>query len=83
MTAVPLLAYVAASRLLPLTALGLVFYIGPSAQLLVAVLIFKEPFTLVQLIAFGLVWVGLIIVTLDNIRRTRRQRGLIVPEENQ
>lgn len=73
-TAIPLLTYVAASRLLPLTALGLVFYIGPTAQLLVAVLVFGEPFSLVQLAAFGLVWIGLIIVTLDNLRRTRRQR---------
>ena len=76
-TAIPLLTYVAASRLLPLTALGLVFYIGPTAQLLVAVLVFKEPFSSVQVIAFGLVWIGLVIVTLDNFRRTRNQRKLL------
>ena len=81
-TAVPLLAYVAASRLLPLTALGLVFYIGPSAQLLVAVVVFKEPFSLVQLAAFALVWVGLIVVTMDGVRRSRNQR-LFVSQENQ
>ncbi|NCF20337.1 MAG: EamA family transporter RarD, partial [Haliea sp.] len=32
-TAIPLICYVAASRMLPLTALGLVFYIGPTSQL--------------------------------------------------
>lgn len=42
-TAIPLIIYVAASRLLPLTTPGLVFYIGPAAQLLVAVMVFKEP----------------------------------------
>lgn len=68
-TAVPLMAYVAASRILPLTALGLVFYIGPTAQLVVALWVFGEPFDAVQFVAFGLVWVGLIVVTVSNIRR--------------
>jgi chloramphenicol-sensitive protein RarD len=70
-TAVPLISYVAASRLLPLTALGLVFYIGPTTQLLVAVVVFGEPLDTVQIIAFGLVWVGLALVTLDSLRRAR------------
>ena len=74
-TAIPLMSYVAASRLLPLTALGLVFYIGPSAQLFVAVFVFGEPFSLVQLAAFGLVWIGLAVVTLDGVRRGRKLRS--------
>ena len=75
-TAVPLLTYVAASRLLPLTALGLVFYLGPTAQLLVAVFVFDEPFNLVQVLAFGLVWMGLVIVTADGFRRARQAARL-------
>ncbi len=71
-TAIPLMAYVAASRLMPLTALGLVFYIGPSVQLGVAVLLFGEPFDLVQLVAFSLVWLGLGILSLDSLRGLRR-----------
>ena len=74
MTAVPLMAYVAASRLLPLTALGLVFYIGPTAQLLVALVAFNEPFDLVRGIAFGLVWVGLLVVTWDSLMKARALR---------
>jgi chloramphenicol-sensitive protein RarD len=74
MTALPLMAYVAASRLLPLTALGLVFYIGPTSQLLVALLVFREPFDLVQALAFGLVWTGLLVVTWDSIGRARALR---------
>ena len=72
-TAVPLMTYVAASRLLPLTALGLVFYIGPSMQLLVAVVFLGEPFDRVQLAAFALVWMGLVLVTADMIRQGRRR----------
>jgi chloramphenicol-sensitive protein RarD len=75
-TAAPLIAYVAASRLLPLTALGLVFYIGPTAQLLVAVVVFGEPFDTLQVISFALVWIGLVLVTLDGLRRARKLRHL-------
>jgi chloramphenicol-sensitive protein RarD len=78
-TAIPLITYVAASRLLPLTALGLVFYIGPTAQLLVALVAFGEPFDIIQAAAFGLVWVGLAIVTADNVRRTRKLKGAAAP----
>jgi chloramphenicol-sensitive protein RarD len=73
-TAVPLMAYVAASKLLPLSALGLVFYIGPTVQLFVAVWVLGESFTLVSLISFGLVWLGLILMTADNLRRAARHR---------
>lgn len=74
MTAVPLLAYVAASRLVALTALGLVFYIGPTTQLLVAVLVFGEPFERSQMISFSLVWAGLLLMTADSLRRYLRRR---------
>lgn len=73
-TAIPLLAYVAASRLLPLTALGLVYYIGPTVQLVVAVWVFGEAFDMVQLAAFGLVWVGLLLVSIHGISRARKLR---------
>ena len=82
-TAIPLITYVAASRLLPLTALGLVFYIGPTLQLLVAILVFDEPFTAVQLAAFALVWAGLVVVTIDNARRARRIRKFTREESEQ
>ena len=82
-SAVPLMTYVAASRLLPLTALGLVFYIGPTAQLIVAVWVFGEPLVPAQMIAFGLVWIGLVLVTMDGYRRARRARRLAVVTNNQ
>jgi chloramphenicol-sensitive protein RarD len=74
MTAAPLITYVAASRLLPLTALGLVFYIGPTVQLIVAVKVFGEALEVVQLVAFSLVWAGLALITLDKLRRSRKTR---------
>jgi len=76
-TAIPLMAYVAASRLMPLTALGLVFYIGPTVQLGVALLVFGEPFEVLQLVAFALVWTGLGLLSAHSLLRTRRLRRAV------
>jgi chloramphenicol-sensitive protein RarD len=76
MTVVPLACYVVASRMLPLTALGLVYYLGPSCQLFVAICIFGEPLNPVQLFSFVLVWLGLAIVVANTFRRYRSMRVL-------
>jgi len=64
-TAAPLLTYVSATRLLPLSTIGLLTYVGPSIQLLVAVFVLKEPVTAVTIATFGLVWLGVIAVSAE------------------
>ena len=76
MTVVPLACYVVASRLMPLSAMGLVFYLGPSCQLFVAICIFGEPMNPVQLFSFALVWLGLGLIVTDTMRRYRSVRAL-------
>jgi len=76
MTVVPLACYVVASRLMPLSAMGLVFYLGPSCQLFVAICIFGEPMNPVQLFSFSLVWLGLALIAADTMRRYRSVRAL-------
>ncbi len=73
---VPLICYVAGSRLTSLSALGIVFYLGPSCQLFVAICIFGEPMNPVQLFSFGLVWLGLACVVVDSLRRLGNVRAL-------
>ena len=75
-TAVPLVCYVAASRMLPLSAMGLVFYLGPTCQLFVAICVFGEPMNPVQLFSFRLVWLGLAFIVADTMRRYRSMRIL-------
>ncbi len=75
-TTVPLVLYVAASHRLPLTVMGLTFYLGPTCQLLVAVFIFGEPLNPVQLGSFLLVWLGLAVIIADTLRRYRNVRRL-------
>ena len=64
-TAAPLLTYVAATRVLALSTIGLLTYVGPSIQLIVALFVLKEPITTITIATFGLVWLGVIAVTVE------------------
>lgn len=75
-TAVPLILFAAAARRLPLVAIGLTQYIAPVLQLLVGVVILREAMPVERWIGFGIVWLALIILTVDMVRHTGRQRAL-------
>lgn len=64
-TAAPLLTYVAATRVLPLSTIGLLTYVGPSIQLIVAIFVLMEPVTSVTVLTFGLVWLGVLAVSIE------------------
>jgi len=74
-TAVPLLLFTAAARRLPYATIGVLQYLAPTCQFLLAILAFGEPFTSAHLITFGCVWAGLVIYTTDLWRRARRPRA--------
>ena len=57
-----------------MTTLGLVQYIGPTLQFVVGLLVFKETFSTERLIGFGLIWLALVIYTLDGWRVSRQGR---------
>lgn len=70
-TALPLLLFNSAARRLPLSTLGFLQYLAPTGQFILAV-IYGEPFAPEQWLAFGLIWVGLAIFSLDLIRSLSR-----------
>jgi chloramphenicol-sensitive protein RarD len=70
LTAIPLMMMTYAARRLKLATVGLIQYVNPTLQFLVATLIFTEVFTTIHLIAFTLIWVGLAIYTMGDSRRT-------------
>jgi chloramphenicol-sensitive protein RarD len=59
-TSVPLVLFHMGNRFLALSLTGFLFYINPSLQLLVGVLMFNEPFGWVDLLAFGFIWAALL-----------------------
>ena len=71
-TAAPLLTYVAATRVLALSTIGLLTYVGPSIQLIVALFVLKEPITTITIATFSLVWLGVIAVTAEAGYSARR-----------
>jgi len=70
-TAVPLLLFGASARRLPLSTLGLLQYLAPVLQFAVGVGIRHEPLPPARLAGFGLVWLALLILTVDALRRPR------------
>lgn len=78
-TAIPLLMFAAAARRIPLVLVGLIQFITPVLQLLVAVFVLDEQVADVMWVGFAIVWVALAILVVDTVsqaRRTRRARRL-------
>lgn len=68
MTAAPLLMFAAAARRMPYSTMGLLQYIAPTLQFLIAVLVFGEPLHLANLVTFALIWAGCGLYAWDSLR---------------
>ena len=64
-TTLPLLLFAAGVRRIPLSLVGILQYINPTMQILIAIFLYHEPFTRVQLLGFGLVWAALVVFAVD------------------
>lgn len=73
-TAVPLLLFSAAARQLPLTVIGFIMYINPSMQFFTAIYLFDEPFSTLQMVAFGLIWLAVIAFCYDLYQIQRKNK---------
>lgn len=71
-TAVPLLFFGASARRLPMTTIGLLQYVAPLLQFIVALVVFQEAMTTSRWIGFGVVWLALLVLTVDMLRATRK-----------
>lgn len=73
-TALPLLFFAAAARRIPLSTLGLVQYLGPTIQLILAVFLFGEPFSGAKVLGYVAIWAGLVVYSGEGLWRNWRQR---------
>ena len=64
-TTIPLLMFASAVQRISLSFVGILQYIAPTLQFLVGVIIYKEPFTHIQFIGYGVVWVALILFAVE------------------
>ena len=73
-TAVPLLLFAAATSRIPLSTVGLLQYLTPSMQLAIGVFVYDEPMPPVRLVGFAVVWLALVVFTVDTLRAARAYR---------
>ena len=72
-TALPLLCFAGAANRIPLATLGLLQYIAPTVQFFLGVFVFHEPMPTIRWVGFALVWVALVILTVDSVATLRRR----------
>lgn len=75
-TAVPLLLFAAGARRIPLTVVGLLQFIAPILQFIIGAWLLGEPMPLERWIGFALVWLALIVLSVDSVLFARRSRGV-------
>ena len=73
MTAIPLIMFGTAAKLLPLRYLGFIQYTTPGLQFCIALFILGEPMPAARWVGFGLVWIGLAVLIFDALHSGRRQ----------
>jgi chloramphenicol-sensitive protein RarD len=78
-TALPLLLFSESARRLPLSVVGMLQYLAPVLQFLIGVLVLGERMPPARWWGFALVWVALVLLTVDGVRTQRAQRLRPVP----
>ena len=77
----PLLLFTAAARRLRYSTLGMLQFIAPTLQFLLAVALYGEDFTPAHAIAFGAIWAALLLYVSSLLRDYRAQRERAVSPE--
>ncbi len=83
-TTIPLLFFTGAATRVPFSTLGLLQYITPIGLFIVGVVFFGEEMSQMRWIGFAMIWVALIVFTIDARRHTRSTRladAQLLPEE--
>lgn len=75
-TALPLICFGAAATRLPMVTLGLLQYLAPIIQFALGVFLFHEDMPAGRWIGFVLVWVALVLFTVEAVNHRRRQLRL-------
>ncbi|MEV7826463.1 EamA family transporter RarD [Microbacterium enclense] len=81
-TAVPLLLFASGARRVPLTVIGLLQFVAPVIQFVIGAWVLHEPMTPERWVGFALVWVALVLLSVDSLVASRRHRRGVddVPE---
>jgi len=72
-TAIPLICFGAAATRVSMTTIGLLQYVTPTIQFAIGVFVYGEPMPPMRWAGFALVWVALVIFTVESLNHRRRQ----------
>ncbi|RIX45097.1 MAG: EamA family transporter RarD [Rhodocyclales bacterium GT-UBC] len=72
LTALPLIAFAAATQRLALVTVGMLMYINPTMQFFTAVQLLGEPMQASRLVSFALIWAGLLVFSIAAWRKYRK-----------
>ena len=73
-TSVPLLLFNMGVKHIPYYFSGILMYVNPTIQFLVGLLYFKETLDTDRLVAFIIIWVGVLLALFDKLRRMRQEK---------
>ncbi len=73
-TVLPLIAFNYAAKQLPLSLIGFLQYLGPTISFLTAVYYYGEAFTIAHKIVFAGIWLALLIVSWNPLRRMLKRK---------
>ncbi|NLY04240.1 MAG: EamA family transporter RarD [Campylobacter sp.] len=76
-TFLPLIAFSVATNELKLTTIGFLQYITPSMTIFFGIFIYHEPINLIRIISFVIIWVAVVITTLDSVKGYKKDRDEI------
>lgn len=74
LTAIPLILFGAAASRIPLSSIGFIQYLTPVIQFLLGIFYFQEQMPAARWLGFSLVWLGLVILTVDALRAAGSRR---------
>ncbi|NND45311.1 MAG: EamA family transporter RarD [Xanthomonadales bacterium] len=73
-TVLPLIWFNTAAQALTLSVVGFFQYLAPTISMLLAVFLWNEPFTLGHAVAFACIWLGLALISGEQVRAVRHRR---------
>ena len=73
-TALPLILFAYAAKRVTLATVGILQYIAPTGQFLLGVLVYGETFTQPRMVGFSVIWIALLIYSLEGVIERRRRR---------
>ncbi|SMC23397.1 chloramphenicol-sensitive protein RarD [Clostridium acidisoli DSM 12555] len=75
-TAVPLLLFASGAKRIPLSLIGFTQYICPTIVLLIGIFMYNEGFTTIDMIAFGFIWLAIVIYSFSQVSLRKNLKSL-------